>query len=168
MNKYLKYLLMACGVVGLLLLAVVGWLVWSMDAGSEQAKIDAVELSAYCDTVRYVTEQPVIRFSGFSADEVDQVHFQLLSAGEPTRDTVIAVVDGDTQVPYQRFLKTDTIVVTVQNQLRYHISGYHHRAYLHYGMFGYLGSHDCRLADECIVNGQRSYGILQKSAGQEI
>ena len=153
---------MTCGVVGLLLLAVVGWLVWSMDARNEQAEIDAVELSAYCDTVRYVTEQPVVRFSRFKPEEVSQVQFQLLSGGVLTGDTTVAVADGQVRTPYQRFLKTDTVVVTLRDGQRYFISGYRSETYLHYGMFGYVGSHDCRLADECFVNGRRSYGVIEK------
>src|SRR5690606_38180263 len=109
---------------------------------SEQAKIDAVAFSTYCDTVRYVTEQPVIRLSGFGPEEVGQVLFQLLSGGILKHDTTVAMADGQVRVPYPRFLKTDTVVVTLRDGQRYAISGYHHEAYLHYGMFGYVGSHD--------------------------
>src|SRR5690606_5610069 len=162
MNKYLKYFLRILGAAVVLVLAVAGWMVWSMDARSEQAQRDAVKFSACCDTVRYVTEQPTIRFSGFKAEEVDQVLFQLLSDGGPKRDTMVAIADGHVRIPYQRFLKTDTVVVTLSDGQQYFISGYHHEAYLHHGMFGYVGSHDCRLADECFVNGRRSYGIIEK------
>ena len=65
-----------------------------MEARDEQAKRDAVELSACCDTTRYVTEQPVIRFSGFGPEEGGQLQFQLLSEGELTRETMVATANG--------------------------------------------------------------------------
>ena len=162
MNKYLKYLLIILGAAVALVLVVIGWGLWSMEAMREQARRDAVTLSASCDTARYVTEQPSVRFSGFEPEEVSRVQFQLLSGGVLTGDTTVAVADGQVRTPYQRFLKTDTVVVTLRGGQRYFISGYRHEAYLHYGMFGYVGSHDCRLADECFVNGRRSYGAIEK------
>lgn len=58
-------------------------------------------------------------------------------------------------IPYKEFLKTDTIVVTTQNKLHYYISGYNHYAYLHYGMNGYLGGHDCRFSDNPTINNEQ-------------
>jgi antitoxin component YwqK of YwqJK toxin-antitoxin module len=117
---------------------------------------------ARCDTVKYVTEQPEITLSGFYDDEIDTLKFQILRNGTLTGDTLVindftyTADEGfykTVKIPYTSFLKTDTLVVSTQTPLYYYISGYHHYAYMHYGMFGYAGSYDCRFSEECKVNG---------------
>jgi hypothetical protein len=67
------------------------------------------------------------------------------------------------KIPYREFLKTDTIVVTTRNNLKYYISGYHHVANLHYGMMGYVGSHDCSLSESCTINKSETNGVISKT-----
>lgn len=136
-----------------------------------QAEKDQVEHSAACDTMRYITEQPELKFSHFEEYEVEELRFRILRNGTLLNDTVVKgrrYFDTDrfyVNIPYDRFLKTDTIVVMTKTPLYFYVSGYHHYAYLEYGMFGYLGSSHCRLLETCTVNGHESYGAIFKCAG---
>jgi hypothetical protein len=141
----------------------------------EQAEKDGIEQSTICDTIPYITEQPEIALVGFHDEEIDSIHFQILRNGQLMNDTLVRTEFtyesgsgsyNSMKIPYDYFLKTDTIVVTTNGGLYYYISGYRHYAYLHYGMFGYLGSSDCRFSEQCIVNGKEfDRGILIKYEG---
>lgn len=94
--------------------------------------------------------------------------FYLVRGGR-VRQTTTVPLEGDgvlaafnIAVPFDRFRKTDTIVVATAGRTK----RFHHAAYLHYGSRGYLGSHDCRFADGAyLVNGQPYDGFLHRPAG---
>ncbi|MBZ4190457.1 hypothetical protein [Niabella beijingensis] len=175
MNRYLKAFLIAACILLALVLIGIGGTYWSMQRRQKQAEKDGERFSAECDTVRIITEQPNIRFSGFNRKELSALRFRLLRGGTFCQDTMLRPSFDDQkgndisyslQVPYRSFLKQDTIVLTTANGLHYFISGYHHYAYLHYGMFGYLGSHDCRFSDDCVINNSSSSGgVIVRNEG---
>ncbi|KFF05857.1 hypothetical protein [Flavobacterium reichenbachii] len=176
MNKYLKGCLVFIGIIILIILLLIGLFLWSSHTKIKNAEIDGIKYSKECDSVNLVTEQPEISFVYFKRKEIAILKFQILRDGKLIQDTVIKngfikrtydSEDKSINIPYKIFFKTDTIVVTTNNKLQYYISGYHHYAYLHYGMFGYLGSHDCRFNGEnCIINNQQSmYGALIREDG---
>ena len=163
MNKYIKGCLVIIGVFITLVAIIIGWFFWSSDHRRKQAEIDSIEFSKECDTVKLITEQPEIQFAKFKKNEINILKFQILRQGKFIQDTLIK--NGFNKrtsydeyrsitIPYKAFLKTDTIVVTTQNKLHYYISGYHHYAYLHYGMTGYVGSNDCRFSDNPTINNE--------------
>ena len=138
----------------------------------KQAEKDTIEHSSVCDTISYITERPDIWFYEFKEDEINELTFHILRNDELIGDTVIrypSVSDRNyswKEIPYDCFLKTDTIVVMTKDSLYFYISDYHHYANLHYGMFGYLGHSDCRLSKNCVINGvPYSYASLNKSEG---
>ncbi|MBC9915189.1 hypothetical protein [Chitinophaga varians] len=173
-KKLLKYFLIFIGIFLVLILFVAGCFWVTTEQKYRQAKEDGEKYSRICDTIRVITEQPKIQFSGFRLKEIRQLRFKILRNGQFTRDTLVktqfSYVSDDstffaTSLPYPLFLKTDTIVVSTEGGLHYYISGYHHYASLHYGMFGYVGSHDCRFAAECMINNEQTSGTLLKNDG---
>lgn len=150
-----------------MLVLVFLWGVWNIDKQNQLAQKDSLKFHACCDTISYVVEQPLLRFSGFQMDEIDQVKVELLHRGNVYQDTIMRVINSQIHIPFQQFLTSDSIVITVNNQLRYDVSGFHYEVYLHYGMFGYLGSYECRLSPNCIINGQQSLGIIRKDDAVE-
>ncbi|WP_343744100.1 hypothetical protein [Chitinophaga sp.] len=174
MKKLLKYVLILLGIFLVMVLFVAGCFWISSEQKIRQAKEDGEKYSKICDTVSIITEQPKIQFSGFRQKEIRQLHFKILRNGEFIRDTLVktqfSYISDDstyfsTHIPYPVFLKKDTIVVSTVGGLYYYISGYHHYAYLHYGMMGYLGGHDCRFSEDCIINNAPSVGTLLKNDG---
>ena len=172
---FLKGCLVVAGGAALTGALLVGGYYWSKHRRAQQATLDEGRYSAVCDTIRYITEQPPISFDGFEPVELKALTFYLVRGGRVVRDTVVrnrreegALAGLNIAVPFARFRKTDTVVVTTtgRDQRFYRISDFHHYAYLHYGMLGYLGSHDCRFADGAyLVNGRPYDGFLRKSAG---
>lgn len=140
------------------------------DKRRKQADIDSIEQSAMCDTISSITESPAIYFCDFELEEINKLTFWILRNGKLIDERKVGNFLLDSKrfkIPYHSFLKTDTILVKTETPLYYYISGYHHYAYLHYGMFGYLGSSHCSLSDDCMVNGEESHGVLCKSNGLE-
>jgi hypothetical protein len=157
---FLKGCLVVVGGTGLAGLLLSGGYWWSKQLRERQAELDQVRYSAVCDTARYITEHPTVSFDGF-----DPVELQALTLRAASDDALAAF---NIVLPFDRFRKTDAIVVATAGRDKrfYHISGFHHAAYLHYGMLGYLGSYDCRFADGTyLVNGQPYDGFLHKPAG---
>jgi len=177
-----KKLLSGCLITSGIIFIVIGVLIiyWLFSPSKKQiqAEKDREKYAAVCNTIPYVTEQPQISFNWFQPHEIDTLKFQILREGKLIRDSIIAAhytyISSDRQslyrsmkIPYEHFLKTDTIVVTTKHPLYYKISGYHHYPYQHYGMFGYLGSHDCRFSESCTVNNRENtyHGTLSKYEG---
>jgi hypothetical protein len=80
----------------------------------------------------------------------------------PQRD---GLYEFNISLAFASFTKTDTIAVatTGKDKRFYRISGFHHCASLHYGMLGYVGSHDCRFAEGAYtVNGRQYRDFLYK------
>jgi len=163
MNKYIKGCLVLIGIIVTIAAILAGLFFWSSNSRRKQAEIDGIAFCKECDSVKFITEKPEIEFAKFKKNEIDILKFQIIRDGKLIRDTLIK--NGFNKknspdeyksiaIPYKTFLKTDTIVVTTQNKLHYYISGYRHYAYLHYGMTGYLGSHDCRFSDNPTINNE--------------
>lgn len=161
--------------MGLAVAMLVGGYYWSKQHREQQAALDEVRYSAFCDTARYITEHPTISFNDFAPAELRALTFYLVRGGRVVRDTVVqnrpeeeGLVGFNVAVPFAGFRKTDTIVVATagRNPHFYHLAGFHHYAALHYGMLGYLGSHDCRFADgDYLVNGRPHDGFLLPAEG---
>lgn len=174
LKKFLKYVVILLGIFLVLILFVAGCFWVSMNQRQREAAEDGEKYSRLCDAISTITEQPGIHFSGFRQKEIRQMRFKIRRNGQFICDTLVKsqfsyISDDSTffsmSIPYPLFLKTDTIVVTTDGGLHYYISGYHHYAYLHYGMFGYVGGHDCRFAEECRINNEHSSGTILKNDG---
>ena len=170
MNKYLKVFLYVIGAIVLLICIVILGFFWSSNNRRKQAKEDAIIFSAICDTILDITEQPSLNVVGFKYNEIDSLQFQILRNGNRIKDTLLinefTYVSEDStyftlNIPYKHFLKTDTIHIKTKRNLSFFISSYHHYAYLHYGMFGYLGSHDCRFSNDAIINNLASNSLVK-------
>ncbi|OMQ13426.1 hypothetical protein [[Flexibacter] sp. ATCC 35103] len=185
MNKYIKGCLVLIGVIITIIAIIAGLFFWSSNSRRKQAEIDGIKFSKECDLAKFITEQPEIQFANFKKNEINTLKFQILRKGKFIHDTLIKNgFDKKTNsseyksitIPYKEFLKTDTIVVITQNKLHYYISGYHHYAYLHYGMNGYLGSHECRFSDYTTINNEvfarpilfRKYGWINPEISKHI
>ncbi|UZT99054.1 hypothetical protein ODZ84_05650 [Chryseobacterium fluminis] len=174
MNKYLK----GCSIIlGILLLGIISIIIWyNYDAAKrrQQAKIDAVKYSEICEQTEFVTGKPYVTLTGFDSLEVNKVRFLLIRQGMAVRDTLTsphpeAIYESvSIQIPFAAFKKTDTIVMQVigEHEYFFQVSDFHHYAYLHYGMMGYLGTYDCRFDDHrFLVNGKANNGQLRKKDG---
>ena len=174
-NKYLKGCLIIFGIILLVFAFFAAWFWWSMETNHTRAEEDGIKYSKECDSIKVITEKPSIMLGKFDKSEIDVLKFYTVRNNKVVKDTLvnfkITSVDHylSTEIPFNEFLKTDTIIVETKENCKrfYNISGFHHYAYLHYGMFGYVGSHDCRLDKNYIVNGKESNGTLLKADGMK-
>jgi hypothetical protein len=143
-----------------------------MESKKERVENDGIEFSKICDTIQFIAEKPSITFGKFHKTEIDELKFYIIRNNKVIKDTLLKnkITSADhylwTNIPFENLKKTDTIIIETKNKRYFRISGFHHYAYLHYGMFGYLGSHDCRFAyKDYTVNGKQSNGCLLKADG---
>lgn len=172
MNKYLKGCLIILSACILIVAIIAGWFWWSMETSKERAEKDGIKYSKECDTVTMISEKPSIILGQFRKEEISQIRFYLIRNSKIIKDTILkyGISDPDnylyTNLPFNNFKNSDSIIVETKSKIQFTISGFHHYAYLHYGMFGYVGSHDCRFADQnYIVNGKTNNGTLLKKDG---
>ena len=174
MNKYVKGFLFFFGAIFLPIAFFTGWFTWSLGDKKDRAEEDTVKYSTICDTITIITEKPSIALGEFNKFEIDQLKFYLIRNNKVIQDTLVLyeITNADnylwTEIPFTKFRKSDTIIVeTKDNAKRYYrISGFRYYGYLHYGMFGSVGSHDCRFDNNnYIVNGEPSNGTLLKQEG---
>ncbi|MCW3168854.1 hypothetical protein OMO38_10010 [Chryseobacterium sp. 09-1422] len=173
MNKYLKGCLIASAVLILIIGLIAGWFWWSMETSHKSAGEDGIKYSKEFDSITTITEKPAIMLGQFRKDEIDQLKFYLIRNNEVITDTTVhyTITEPDkylnTNIPFENFKKSDSIIVETKNKIYFTISGFHHYAYLHYSMFGYVGNHDCRFADgNYTVNGKNQNGTLLKKEGK--
>ncbi|MCJ8154217.1 hypothetical protein MKJ01_10645 [Chryseobacterium sp. SSA4.19] len=168
MKRFFKVVLIVLAIFfGIIAAIIIAWNVSSCQR-KKKADEDSITFSKKCDSLLSITEQPEIGFSDFSYKEISTLRFQILRNNKLIEDSVIKTHFKDNslmrvKIPYREFLKTDTIVVTTPNNLKYYISGYQHVANLHYGMMGYVGSHDCSLSESCIINKSETDGVISKT-----
>ncbi len=55
----------------------------------KDSEVDSVKFSKECDSVKYITEQPEIKLSGFKENEINILTFQLLRNGKFINEIVI-------------------------------------------------------------------------------
>lgn len=172
MNKYFKGCLIALSIFVLIIGLVVGWFWWSMETNHKRAEEDGIKYSKECDTIITITEKPSITLEQFEKNEINQLRFYLVRNNKIIKDTTIKYKISDsenylhTNIPFDSFKKSDSIIVETKTKIYFTISNFHHYANLHHGMFGYVGSHDCRFADDdYIINGELNIGILLKKDG---
>jgi len=174
MNKYLKGCLVLLGIGLVLIAGIVGWYYWWKASNQRKADTDRIRFSAVCDNLRIVTDKPTITLTGFDTVEINRLRFYLIRGGSVIQDTIVAQKLSppydftNTQIPFEKFLKTDTVIVQTKgkHKLFYRISGFQYYADLHYGMMGYLGSYDCRFDNESlIINGKQNNSTLLKQNG---
>lgn len=171
MKIILKVLMwLAVIILSIIIIGVIGFNISSYQ-NRKRADADGIKYSGICDTVKIITEQPEIGFTGFDKKDIAVLKFEISRNGKVQADTIIRdqfsyTSDDGTykkiKIPFGKFLKSDTIVVTTQNNLKFYISGYHHFAGLHYGMTGYVGGHDCGLSENVNINKSETYGVISK------
>ncbi|WCM42685.1 hypothetical protein MG290_03125 [Flavobacterium sp. CBA20B-1] len=172
-NKYLKGCLFFIGSLVLMFALIGAWFWWYLKTNQIRAKEDGIKFSEQCDSIEVITEKPTIILGKFHKSEIDTLKFYIVRNNKVVKDTLVSYnITSEnhelwTKIPFDEFLKTDTIIVETKENCKrfYNISGFNHYAYLFYGMFGYLGKHECRFNDNYIINSKGSNGTLLKADG---
>ena len=163
MKKTRTLLLKIILAIGLFFLAIFLFIVIFSYYRKKKDKKDLIEYTKICDSIKIITEQPEIGFSGFNEKELSVLKFEIKRGKNIVLDTIIKnkftytssdKVFRKTNIPFSEFLKTDTIIVTIPSNLKFYISTFHHGASSHYGMFGPFGDYECGLNSDFNINGE--------------
>lgn len=175
--KLLKGCFIFIGILVLIFGILIGLFIWGANNRRKQAKIDIKEHSVTCNEIQTINATLQISLNQFKIHEIDTLNFKLVRDNTILKDTIITIPDFEfitrdgsnstayTDIPFKSFLKSDTIILTTKNKLKYYISGFTHYAYLHYGMFGYLGHSDCRISNNFNINHEKHISTINKFAG---
>lgn len=162
MRRSIKFLLFIF--LGILFLIFLFVLFFSISSYISKNKLEKElrDISKMCDSTQIINEQPEIYFSGFDEKDINILKFEIKRGESIFSDTILknkfSYVSDDKMykklnIPFLEFLKTDTIIITTKNNLKFYVSNFHHGASLHYGMFGPVGVSDCQLSNEFNING---------------
>lgn len=156
----------------LLLLIVFGW--GSVALNSYSKKKEAIRYQKeVCDTIKTVQGNFPLKFDGFTKKELRKIHFYLQQDKLLIRDTVISFVpknDDETQtinLPFNSF-NIDNRLIVEAGKRYFVLSDYSYTAGYNYGMFGPVGSCECKSNGFKTLNGEpagsgwliKKYGLL--------
>lgn len=127
-----------------------------------------------CDTIKTVDGGFPIWLDGFSKKEMKEIHFYLQQGKLLTKDTVISLIpkdDSESQslnLPFEKFGINDKLIVHIGKRY-YELAGFSYTAGYNYGMFGPVGSCECRGSGYEKINGEnagagtliKKYGLLK-------
>ncbi len=167
MKKIGKLLLIGISALSLFILGIVLLFNVSSYLKREKVKKDQIEYSKICDSTKIISEQPEIGFAGFNEKDINVLKFEIKRGKNIFSDTILKnkfnyISDDKTyrkiSIPFSEFLKTDTIIITTRNNLKFYISDFHHGASLHYG---------CGLNENFNINGKYCNCISKDIASLE-
>lgn len=158
-------------IVGVILLLIA--FVWSsFEWNRYSKKKEAIRMQKeVCDTITTVDGKLPIWFDGFSKKELKRIHFYLQQGKSLARDTVVSI-DPDNRddlqtviMPFENFNVKDKLIIYVGKRY-YILSGFSYTAGYNYGMFGPVGSCECRGGGYEKINGEEAgSGTLIKKYG---
>ncbi|TPN82309.1 hypothetical protein FHK87_23070 [Aquimarina algicola] len=126
-----------------------------------------------CKLITHVKEQPEIDIFNFQDAELKEIRFEILRNNRSIEDTIIYGTKNEEHItsiaiPFKTFLRSDTILLTIDNKLQYYISNFNYSVTELYGMFGPVTISDCFLVESYTINDNQDtkgiskfYGILE-------
>lgn len=168
-------------IIGIFIAVIVGVIlllfafVWgSFEWNRYSKKKEAIRMQKeVCDTIKIVEGNFPIWLDGFSKKEMKEIHFYLQQGKLLTKDTVVSLLPKDINesqslnLPFEKFNINDKLIVYVGKRY-YVLSGFSYTARYNYGMFGPVGSCECRSGGYEKINGEpagsgtliKKYGLL--------
>lgn len=158
-RRVFKFILIIVALIGLL----IGGFYISIYITKKQNLKQAIEKSKECAAKTHIEDQPLFDFKYFKDDEIKEINFKIIRDHIFIKDTTI--INNESQlysinVPFQKFLKTDTILITINNELQYYLSDFTYSVHQNYGMFGPIAVSDCE-THSSKINDNKSLEIVK-------
>jgi len=166
-------------IIGILVAVIIGLIllffafIWgSIEWNRYSKKKEAIRMQKeVCDTITTVDGNFPLWLSGFSKRDLKEIHFYLQQGKLLTKDTVIGIVPNDDSesqtlnLPFEKFNINDKLIVYIGKRY-YELSEFSYTAGYNYGMFGPVGSCECRGSSYEKINGESAgAGTLVKKYG---
>jgi K+ transporter len=159
MKKTLKGCLIFFSIIIIIVAILIGWVYYSTTTSKEREREDIIE----CKSSKFITEKPSLSLEKKSESEISEISVYLERNKKIIKDTILKNSIGNKKkyftfsIPFEKFLKTDIIIVEVKNA-KYEISGFNHNLESRWVMFGYNGG-ECLLDyNEVRVNNKKYNG----------
>jgi len=157
MNKILKIVLIGIITVISFIGLLIGLFLFSLSQNRKESNKKMLEKSKECDLNMVIKEQPEIDLFHFENTDLKRIKFEIIRNNISIKDTMLLGVKNkdfitSVHIPFNTFLKSDTILLTINNEFRYYISDFDYRVTELYGMFGPVAISDCLLVDSYTIN----------------
>ncbi|RZL39907.1 MAG: hypothetical protein EOO93_31585 [Pedobacter sp.] len=171
-RKIFKVIAIFIAVIIALILLLIAFVWGSVEWNHYSTKKEAIRMQKeVCDTIKTVDGKLTIYLDGFNKKELQKIHFYLQQDKVLTRDTVVSAEPNNNKdlqtiiMPFENFNVNDKIIVYVGKRF-YVLSGFSYTAGYNYGMFGPVGSCECRGGGYEKINEKESgSGTLIKKYG---
>lgn len=147
-----------------------------MNTSRERADEDIKEKNEICEKIQKVSDIVILDFKGFKKSELKEVKFYLIRNNNKINEVISNKIEKDSigemyiKIPFS-FLKTDEIVIEINNKLFYKISDFNiqtnaRELWTGMGYNGLFEGCECVLSDYKINNNQTNVdGLISKKDG---
>lgn len=173
MNKIVKYLVISVGSLLLLVIIIFAIILIGFKYSDYQVDRKVDEYSKNCDTVSLVHDMPSLALGGFAPNEIESITFKIIRDNKIIEETIIKISKSkvkknesvEINIPFNIFLKTDTILFITKNNLHYYISGFSFEPSLEYHGPNKVRSLGCNVVNSFKINNRISNCYINKSTG---
>ena len=173
MNKIVKFLVISVGSLLLLVIIIFAIILIGFKYSDYQVDRKVEEYSKNCDTISLVHDMPSLALGGFAPNEIESITFKIIRDNKIIEDTIIKISNSkvkknesvEINIPFNIFLKTDTILFITKNNLHYYISGFSFEPSLKYYGPHKFESLGCNVVNSFKINNRISNCHINKSTG---
>lgn len=171
MNPIIKRIGIIFAVIGVLAISIMLGLVFiflylffSSD-NIEKTNKDYASQTIICDSTQIIERSPMVSFYNSKFEPRINIEFKLIRKNQIVESKTLLQQSGSCYIPFDNFYKTDSILIVVDDNLCYFSYDFSLKPYLGYGMFGYVGFHECRTSENFTINGKEQTYSLEKDKG---
>jgi len=173
MNKIVKFLVISIGTLLLFAIIIFAIILIGFKYSDYQVDRKVEEFSKNCDTVSLVYDKIPLNLTGFAPKEIESITFKIIRDNKITKDTLIKISSSKVKknesvainIPFNVFLKTDSILFITKNNLHYYISGFSYEPSLKYYGPHRVESLGCNVVNSFKINNRISNCYINKSTG---
>ena len=157
----MKKTLIILGKISIGLLIAIGLLIGlfniSRYISRKQLDKEMIEKSKECALITNVTAQPELYLLEFNDFDLQKLKFEIIRDNKVVKDSVILGNKNEKpitsiRIPFNTFLKSDTILLTTNTNLQYYISNFRYGVHQNWGMFGPVAISECTLLSVFTIN----------------
>lgn len=167
MKKTLKIVSIIIITIVSLLLLFYGLIMLAISQNKKEMYKKMVEKSKQCNLNLSVEEYLKIDLYNFENSDLKSMKFEIIRNKQSIRDTLILGFENERavksiEIPFNNFLRSDTILLTINKKLKYNISDFNYGVGQLYGMFGPVALSDCYLVNSYTINDNQNTNKIIK------
>lgn len=173
MKKIVKFLFTTIGILVLFVIIIFTIILIGFKYSDYQVDEKVEGFSKNCDTISLIYDKLPLKLTGFAPKEIESITFKIIRDNKIIKDIKIKIPKSKVKknesvtinIPFNVFLKTDTILLTTKNNLHYYISGFSLEPTLEYYGPHKVESLGCNVVNSFKINNRISNCYINKSTG---